>query len=269
MLRREEFGPVRYFQLPRRLGGREVIATGIYVVGDLMVDTGPIRSRAAVQAILRETRPRTVVLTHHHEDHVGNAALASQLCDTRPLIHPSGIELAARPPRLPLYRSLVWGRPEPVAAAPLEEWLETDRFKYRVVHTPGHAPDHVALHEPEQDWLFAGDLYLGDRVRLAFAYEDVGLMIQSLRTLLAIPDCVLFCQHSGYHAGHQHRLGRKLDFLLGLQQRAVMHFEEGCSIAEITGRLGIQDRLWRWLSRGEWSGRNLVRGLLRDAGKLA
>ncbi len=24
---------------------------------------------------------------------------------------------------------------------------------------------------------------------------------------------MLFCQHSGYHAGHQHRLGRKLDFL--------------------------------------------------------
>ncbi len=47
-----------------------------------------------------------------------------------------------------------------------------------------------------------------------------------------------------------------------------MHLEEGCSIREITARLGIRDRAWHLLSGGEWSGRNLVRGLLRHAGKI-
>lgn len=268
MIRSEKFGPVTYFQIPRGIPGREFIRVGIYSVGGLLIDTGPASAHKPVGALLETLDVEQVVLTHHHEDHVGNAAAAAGRSGSAPLIHPLGVDLVARAPDLPLYRKIVWGTPEPVFARPLGEFLETDRFRFRVIHTPGHAVDHVALHEPDQDWLFTGDLYLGDRIRQAFAYEDIGTMIGSLRLLLAIPDCVLFCQHSGYHAGHQHRLGRKLDFLLGLQQRAVMHHEEGCSIGEITRRLEIRDWKWRVASRGEWSGRHLVRGLLRDAGKL-
>lgn len=264
----ERFGPVTFFPIERRLFGRRVIDVGVYVVGELLVDTGPVKAAARVRAILDEHPVRRVVLTHHHEDHVGNAAHAAERTGEPPFIHETGLERVANPPELPLYRRMVWGAPPPVRAQALGDSLETERFRFRVIHTPGHAPDHVALHEPEQDWLFVGDLYLGDRVRLAFDYEDVGTIIDSLRELLAIPDCVLFCQHSGYHAGHQHRLGRKLDFWLGLQQRAVMHHEEGCSIREIAARLGIRDRVWHLLSAGQWSGRNLVRGLLRHAGKI-
>lgn len=268
MARREDFGPVRYWQIPRHMAGRHVIDTGVYAVEDLLIDTGPARCRDQVAQIVAEVDPGRVVLTHHHEDHVGNAALASAPGGRPPQIHPRGVDLVARSPELPFYRRAVWGTPDPFEAAPLGDRLETERFSFRVIHTPGHAPDHVALHEPDQDWLFVGDLYLGDRMRLGFSYEDVTEMIASIRKLLAIPDCVLFCSHTGYHAGHQQRLGRKLDFLLGLQQRAVMHFEEGCSISEITGKLGIRERWWRWISGGEYSGRNLVRGLLRDAGKI-
>ena len=85
---------------------------------------------------------------------------------------------------------------------------------------------------------------------------------------MAIPDCVMFCHHTGYHAGHQHRLGRRLDFLLGLQQKAVMHHEEGLSIAEITKKVGIRDTFLRLVSGNDYSGRNLIAGLLRDAGKI-
>lgn len=267
-MRRERFGPVTYYQLQRSILGRRVIGVGLYTVGELLVDTGPVRCAGAVREVIESAELGLIVLTHHHEDHVGNAAAAAERIGSRPRIHAAGIELVANPPELPFYRSLVWGRPDPVEAVPLGDTLETERYRFRVIHTPGHAPDHVALHEPELDWLFVGDLYLGDRVRMAFDYEDVGATIDSIRRLLSIPDCVLFCQHSGAHAGHQQRLGRKLDFLLGLEQRAVMHHEEGCSIREITRRLEIRDWGWRLLSGGEWSGDNLVRGLLRHAGKL-
>ncbi len=264
----EEFGPIRYYRLTRRIAGRAVLSTGVYRLGEILIDTGAPHLLGDLEAALAEP-VRHVLLTHHHEDHVGGAAAVARRFGLRPRIHPLGIDLVSRSPLLPLYRRVVWGTPRPVEAEPLGEWFETGRYRFQVIHTPGHAPDHVALYEPTQDWLFVGDLYLGDRVRLAFAYENMTEIIASLRRLLAIPDCVMFCQHTGPHAGHQHRLGRKLDHLLGLQQRAVMHFEEGCSIAEITRRLGIEDRALRWFSRGEFCGRNLVAALLRDAGKLA
>lgn len=268
MLRQEDFGPVQYSHLTRTIAGRRVISTGLYRIDDLLIDTGPVHSRPQVQQALAGATVTQIVLTHHHEDHVGNAATLGAKYGCTPRIHALGIPLVARTPQLPTYRRLVWGTPAPVTAEPLGEWLETERYRFRIVHTPGHAVDHVALHEPSQDWLFSGDLYLGDRIPRGFRSDDLSQLIASLRTLLAIPDCMLFCNHSGYHAGHQHRLGRKLDFLLGIQQKAIVHFEEGRSIGEIARALGLSDNFYRFLSGGEWSGRNLVRGLLRDAGKI-
>ena len=47
----------------------------------------------------------------------------------------------------------------------MDEWLETPRFRFRVIHTPGHSADHIALYEPNRRWLFSGDLYLAPRLR--------------------------------------------------------------------------------------------------------
>src|SRR5207247_1893328 len=78
------------------------------------------------------------------------------------------------------------GARPPAPAAPLGEGVETPRFRFRVIHTPGHATDHVALFEPERGWLFSGDLYLAPRLRYLRADEDVYAMMNSLRRVLAL-----------------------------------------------------------------------------------
>src|SRR5439155_257407 len=96
-----------------------------------------------------------------------------------------------------LYRRVAWGARQPAPAAPLGDDVATPRFRFRVVHTPGHAVDHVALFEPERGWLFSGDLYLAPRLRYLRADEDVYAMMDSLRRVLALGPQVLFCQHRG------------------------------------------------------------------------
>ena len=49
--------------------------------------------------------------------------------------------------------------------------VETDLGMFDVYETPGHAPSHVCLHQPERRLLISGDHLLG-RVSL---YFDVGL----------------------------------------------------------------------------------------------
>jgi glyoxylase-like metal-dependent hydrolase (beta-lactamase superfamily II) len=64
--------------------------------------------------------------------------------------------------------------------------VETDAGVWQVLETPGHAPSHVCLHQPEQRLLISGDHLLG-RVSLYFDYgyppDPVGEFLGSLDTV--------------------------------------------------------------------------------------
>ena len=266
MLQAHEHGPVRYFALGKSWAGRTVMSSGVYFVDGTLIDTGPANAQVQFAAVLGRVDAEQVVLTHHHEDHTGNAVFAANHLDRPPLAHGLALPLLRNPRPLPLYRRMVWGSAPALAAEALGKTLHTPSHTFEVLHTPGHAPDHVALYEPDERWLFVGDLYISPRLAVMQPDEDAGKLIGSLRRLLTLPDCTLFCQHTGVHHSHQQRLGAKLDFLLGVQREARVMHEEGCTVAEITRRLGIEKPMIKVLSGGELSARNLVRALLRASG---
>lgn len=266
MLRSEEHGPVRFFSLARSVAGRYYLSAGVYFVDGLLIDTGPPNTPIEFASIMGQVDVDKLVLTHHHEDHVGNAVFASRHIDRPPLTHSLTLPLVRNPAKVPLYRRVVWGTPEPFEAEALGADLRTPEYSFQVLHTPGHAPDHIALHEPDQRWLFAGDLFLATRLKVLRADENITDIIQSLRTLMELPDCTLFCQHSGIHESHQDRIGKKLDFLLGLQQQVALMYDEGRTIAEIVRELKVEKHWWKFISRGEFCARNLIEQLLRDTG---
>ena len=61
--------------------------------------------------------------------------------------------------------------------------VETDLGAWRVYETPGHAPSHVVLHQPERGLLLSGDHLLG-RVSLYYDYgytpDPAGEFLHSL-----------------------------------------------------------------------------------------
>jgi glyoxylase-like metal-dependent hydrolase (beta-lactamase superfamily II) len=266
MLRVEDFGPVRYFALARSYAGRVIRTSGVYFVDGLLIDTGPPNAHVEFARIIGDVDARQVVVTHHHEDHVGNAAFAANHLDRPPLAHTLTLPLVRNPKPLPLYRRVVWGSPEAFEAEALSDVLRTPQHCFQAIHTPGHAPDHVALWEPDRRWLFTGDLYLAPTMRVLRADEDVTALVASLRRLMELPDSTLFCQHAGARDGHLRHLGHKLDAILALQNRAVALREEGRTVPEIVGYLKAEQPLVKLVSGGEFSGRNLIEALLRDAG---
>ena len=265
MLEQVDYGPVQYFKMARSIGGRHMLTTGVYFVDGLLIDTGPSNAQYEFEKVLEAMPVEQVVLTHHHEDHNGNAAFAAERLGVTPLAHPLSLPLLRKPEPVPSYRRVAWGTPAPCEATELGNEISTTNYRFEVLHTPGHAPDHVVLFEPEQHWLFAGDLYIHPRLKVLRADEDVGALIDSLREMLRMPDSLMFCQHGGAHRSHQQSMGAKLDYLLGTQEKATVMHEEGCSVSEIAGKLGLQKRWWKFISRGEFSGENLIAGLLRDA----
>ncbi len=152
-----------------------------------------------------------VVCTHAHADHFGLAAPITAAADCELWIHPAWehTRLLADDPAAALERRLEVARQSGVPAKALERYrdsrgdeetgfdtirepdrdllpgveVETDNGAWRVYETPGHAPSHVVLHQPERELMLTGDHLLG-RTVLFFDYghtpDPVGEFLASL-----------------------------------------------------------------------------------------
>jgi glyoxylase-like metal-dependent hydrolase (beta-lactamase superfamily II) len=173
--------------------------------------------RALDQVNLKLEHVRLLVCTHAHSDHYGQAA---------PIIERSGCELWMHPdhahttrsaadPDAALDRRLEVARQSGVPIEAIEAYrearkgqgygiaeivepdrdlvpgvvIDTDLGQWTVHHTPGHAPSHVCLFQPEKRILISGDHLLG-RVSLFYDYgwtpDPAGEFLRSLDTVDAL-----------------------------------------------------------------------------------
>ena len=244
------------------VAGRRVMPCRAFLIDGLLVDTCHPRGRAAFQDWLASSRVSQAVLTHHHEDHAGNASLLN----ARGIVvrgHPSAAVLLAGRRHLPFFERVVWGIPEPAAVHPAPPRIVTGRYAFRVVATPGHTPDHIVLLEEKQGWLFSGDLFLAERLLYLYRDEDLRQLLASLERVLGLDFEVLFCAHRGRVPDGHRVMARKRDFLLDLITKVDELHRAGHGEKEITRRLLGREGAMTWVSRGLFSKRRLVHRILR------
>jgi glyoxylase-like metal-dependent hydrolase (beta-lactamase superfamily II) len=154
---------------------------------------------------------RQVVCTHSHTDHYGLAGAIVEAAGCELWMHPrwEHVRLLASDPEAALEARIEVARQSGVSPAALERYREarsdgetgidilkepdrelvpgvevgTDLGGWQVVETPGHAPSHVVLHQPERRLLISGDHLLG-RTVLFFDYghsrDPIGEFLASL-----------------------------------------------------------------------------------------
>jgi glyoxylase-like metal-dependent hydrolase (beta-lactamase superfamily II) len=164
-----------------------------------------------------------VVCTHSHADHYGLAAPITAASGAELWMHPAWehVRLLADDPATALERRIEVARQSGVPAAALETYrsrsedsesgidglrepdrelvpgveVVTDHGAWQVYETPGHAPSHVVLHQPEQRLMLTGDHLLG-RTVLFFDHghtpDPVGEYLTSLDRIepLAVDLCL-------------------------------------------------------------------------------
>jgi glyoxylase-like metal-dependent hydrolase (beta-lactamase superfamily II) len=265
VLRFTDHGPITRIHLARTFLGRSFYTVQAYLVDGLLIDTGCPATASELVAWCRERDVRQVVNTHHHEDHSGGDWALQKILGLPVAAPPQAVDILAGFPHLEFYRRVIWGQPGNVAVEPLGDVVETDRYRFEVIPTPGHCPDHVCLFEQEQGWLFSGDLFVHERVRYLRSDEDVSDTLRALRRALALRPRLLVCCHAGLVTDACGAIARKIAFWEDLTERGQALRQQGFSVREVTDRLLGPEDMTTWLSRGHFSKSNLVRALLGDA----
>jgi glyoxylase-like metal-dependent hydrolase (beta-lactamase superfamily II) len=186
--------------------------------GVVLVDTG-IHDPSALDELERALEGagrrlediELLICTHAHTDHYGLAGPIIERAGCELWMHPAHDHMtrAAANPERSLERRIEVARQSGVPLEPLRRWaderrgqksgvaevvlpdreltagseVETGVGTWIVHETPGHAPSHVVLYEPNQRLLVSGDHLLG-RVSLYFDYgwtpDPVGEFLTSL-----------------------------------------------------------------------------------------
>ncbi len=161
------------------LGGWERVTAGYLIEGPapVLVETG---SQSSVPVLLKALAEHGVgaddlagiAVTHIHLDHAGGVGDVTKVFPKAVIyVHPRGARHLADPSRLIASAATVYGdaldslygRLEPTPpdrVKAVEDGAEIDIGAGRsltVVHSPGHAKHHMALHDSDSGLLFVGD----------------------------------------------------------------------------------------------------------------
>jgi len=262
------FGEVKGFKLGWSPFGSPLMTVYCYCLGDLMVDTGQAHMRKEVLEIAGDHHIRRVFLTHHHEDHSGNAAAIRRANPARVFGHSLTQSKMAAAFRILPYQKVVWGKSQPLRIETFPDRIETALGEMAPVPTPGHSKDHMAYLLKDAGVLFSGDLYLADTIKFFRSDEDVGSQIESLRNVLKLDFDTLLCSHFPKLENGKRRIEKKLAFLETLYGDVVRLWKKGYPEPQIFRALKLkEDYFTKYFCFGNFSMLNGAKSVIRHYAK--
>lgn len=154
-------------------------------------------------------------LTHAHLDHIGGIAAIRREWNVPIYLHPADLPLYQYAPQV----ATSYGLPFELGPLPDRELADGDvlslgKYRFTVLHTPGHAPGHVVFHG--RGVVFGGDLlFAGSIGRTDLPLSDGAAMKRSLERIVTLPsDTLVLPGH-----GPETTIGKELEsnpFLNGL-----------------------------------------------------
>ncbi|HSV96384.1 MAG TPA: MBL fold metallo-hydrolase [Spirochaetota bacterium] len=255
---------VTLFRMGRSLGPVVPYWVRAFLVDDLLIDTGTIAARREFMDALRGRTVRTIVNTHHHEDHTGNNAALAAAQGPTIYAHDRAIPWIADPGRMPLepYQLVVWKRPDGSAAQPIGETIRTANHSFSVLFAPGHSCDHICLYEPDRKWLFTGDVFCGRKIKYFRRDEDYGLLLQSLMDLAKLDVDTIFCGLLGVVRDGTKQLGEKVAFMTRLRDDVLELHGRGLSPRASARKLLGREGAMFYITGGHYAKVNAVRSIL-------
>ncbi|MGX1262309.1 ribonuclease/clavin/mitogillin [Rossellomorea marisflavi] len=253
---------VQLFESTRAAFGVKLNCYAFYS-DDVLIDTGSYSLRQPFRTFIDDVKPSMVLITHHHEDHTGNASYC----------HANGIPVLMSPlyagkcsgkADYPMYRKLFWGKRPPFRSEQLPEVVQSGQGSMKVISTPGHAADHHSFLNEATGQLFSGDLYVSPKTKVVLREESIPEIIRSIERVLTYDFGEMFCCHAGYVKDGKKALKIKLEYLLKVKDKVMALHHEGLQIKEIQQALFPKTYPIMAFSRGEWDSKHIVSSIVNE-----
>ncbi len=263
MLIRTSYGEITEFKAARTILGRPLYLAHFFFLKGLLIDTGPQCISQEIMSALKEYCIEKVVITHQHEDHTGNCSLIQKEFGVPIYAHPETIRFLASPTKnIQIYRKVMWGNAPCAEAKPLGNYISSGDYRLDVIHTGGHSKDHVCFFEPQNRWLFAGDIYLGEKLTSFMVGEDIVEHLTALQKLISLEPKYLFCGLKGRLKDGKQRLVNKYNSWWNLCCRVKELYAAGKSRSEIMADVFDGETLFYYFSQSNWGRRHMLDSII-------
>ncbi len=166
-----------------------------------IIDPGGDEGRILQKIKELDLRPKYILATHGHADHVAGAWWLRKKLDVPVAMHEADDYFFRQPDAAAIFSA--WGFPinEPADLLLKEgDLVEIGQsVRLRVIHTPGHSPGSVCFYDGK-NYLFTGDtLFVGAVGRADLPGGDFQQMLKSIEEkILPLPDETVICPGHDY-----------------------------------------------------------------------
>ena len=264
MLKMIEHVDVIEFKAARTIFKIPLYFSHFFYIDGLLIDTGFDHVKNEVLNAVRKLPVKNIVITHQHEDHTGNCHLLQKELMVPVYAHPEAIKAIENPSAKEVYRKLMWGNPPPAKLLPVKKSYKTEHFTIEAIHTPGHCLDHTCYFEPENRYLFCGDLYLGESLTGFMIGENIVDHFNSLKRIIALEPAVLFCGLKGRLENGVERLQRKYEIWWRICCRVKELYEAKVSRQKIMKDVFGGEIFFYYFSQSNWGRRYMIDSIIAN-----
>jgi len=244
------------------LNNRPIMWVSAFLIDGLLIDFGHYHAKDKFIKLLNFREIEKCVLSHQHEDHFGACYDLVNKYNLPIYTTKETAFLVRLKIRIPPYRVLTWGIPEPFKAKVLPnlEEIKTTKATFKILTSPGHCHTLISLFHKRKRLLFPTDAFVSNNQSAIFNWEKALKMIETFKSFIELKPKYLFLENGSLATLSD--VSQLIDYWTSVKEQAEDLYNQGIKIRVIVRHLFGQESFLKRATNGAMSRENLIRSLL-------